>query len=144
MCGQHVKKSFIELDNQQSYISLDEINYTRENGVVVLSFSPHCSHKLQPFDRTVYGPFKRYYNNACNRWMKDHPGSTMTIYDIPEILGKAFSKAMTPLNIPSGFRVSGIYPFDPDIFQYKKFFPSHVTDRPMATTMHANAAENIK
>ena len=51
---------------------------------------------------------------------------------------------MTPLNIQSGFRVSGIYALDPDIFQDDEFLPSHVTDRTMATTMHTNAAENVE
>ena len=68
----------------------------------------------------------------------------MTIYDISEIVEKAFAEAMTPLNIQSDFRFSEIYPFNPDIFQDEEFLPSHVTDRPMATTMHANAAENVK
>ena len=111
------KKALLNLDNYQNHISLDAIDYARENGVVLLSFSPHCSHKLQPLDRRVYGSFKRYYKNACNGWMKDHPGSTMTIYDIPEIMGKVFPRVMTPLNVQSGFSFSGNYPFDPDIFQ---------------------------
>ena len=131
------------LDNHQSHINLDAIDYARENRVVLLSFPSYCFHKLQPLDRTVYG-LKRYYNNACNGWIKDHPGSTMTIYDIPKIVGKAFLRAMTPLNIQPSFRASGIYPFDPDIFQDEDFLPSHVSDRPMAITMHANAAENVE
>ena len=122
------------LDNHQSHINLDAIDYARENRVVLLSFPSYCFHKLQPLDRTVYG-LKRYYNNACNGWIKDHPGSTMTIYDIPKIVGKAFLRAMTPLNIQPSFRASGIYPFDPDIFQDEDFLPSHVSDRPMAITL---------
>ena len=138
------KKVLLLLNNHQSHISLDAIDYTRENGVVLLSFFPHCSHKLQPLGRTVYGPFKRYCNNAYNGWMKDNPGSTMTIYEIPEIVGKAFPRAMTPLSIQSGFRVSEIHAFDSDIFQDEEFLPSHITDRPMATTMHANAAKTVE
>ena len=42
------------------------------------------------------------------------------------------------------FRVLGIYPFNPDTFQDKEFLPSHVTDRPMATTVLANPAEKLK
>jgi len=47
-----------------------------------------------------------------------------------EILGYAFPLAFTPSNILSGFRVSGIWPFNRDVFGDDEFFPSSVTDRP--------------
>ena len=96
----------------------------------MLSFPPHCSHKLQPLDRTVYGPLKRYYNAACDGWIVSNKGRTMSIYDIPAMVGIAFSRAMTPGNILSGFKVSGVFPFDRHIFPDSEFLPSDVTDRP--------------
>ena len=30
----------------------------------MVSFPPHCSHKLQPLDRAVFGPLERFYNSA--------------------------------------------------------------------------------
>ena len=68
-------KVILLLDNHGSHLSLDGIDYCRENGVVLLSFPPHCSHKLQPLDRTVYGPLKHYVNNAMDRWMTNNPGN---------------------------------------------------------------------
>ncbi|CAH1979615.1 unnamed protein product [Acanthoscelides obtectus] len=41
------------LDNHDSHLSIDSLDYLKENGVTVLSFPPHCSHKLQPLDRSV-------------------------------------------------------------------------------------------
>lgn len=67
----------IVLDNHASHLSVNIINYCRENGIVLLSFPPHTSHKLQPLDRSVYGPFKRFYNAAADLWMKNNPGKTM-------------------------------------------------------------------
>ena len=74
-------------DNHESHISIDVLDYASANGVHMLSFPPHCSHKLQPLDRTVYGPFKKYYNSACDNWMFNHPRRTMTIHNISEIVG---------------------------------------------------------
>ena len=54
----------------------------------------------------------------------------MTIYDIAGVVGTAFHRAMTPANILSGFRVSGISPFDRLIFNEDDFLPSAVTDMP--------------
>ena len=94
------------------------------------SFPPHISHKLQPLDRFVYGPFKKYYNSACDGWIIGHPGHTMTIYDIPGMFGTTFPGAITPANILSGCRVSGISLFDRCIFNDDDFLPSAVTEMP--------------
>ena len=51
-------KVLLLLDNHASHLSIKTIDYARDNGVVMLTFPPHCSHKLQPLDRSVYGPFK--------------------------------------------------------------------------------------
>ena len=117
------------LGNHHSHVTLETIDYDKEHGIVLLSFPPHCSHKLQPLDRAVYGPFKRYYYSACDCWMKENRGKTMTIYDIPDMVGRAFPRAFTPVNIQSGFKVAGIFPFDRDIFSDLEFLPSDVTDR---------------
>ena len=95
----------------------------------MLSFPPHFSHKLQPLDRSVYGPFKRYVNSASDSWMKSHPGKPMTIYDTPVIVKTALPLAMTPNNITADFRVSGIEPLNRDIFTDDDFAPSFATDR---------------
>ena len=128
------KKVLLLLDNHESHLHIDVLNYARDNGVVMLSFPPHCSHKLQPLDRSVFGPFKRYLSNAQDRWMRNNPGKTMTIYDIPGIVKDSWAKSATPLNIIHGFNVSGISPFNSNVFRDDEFAPSTATDRPDPNT----------
>ena len=45
------------LDNHDSHISIETIDLSKKNGVTLLMLPPHCSYKLQPPDRSVYGPF---------------------------------------------------------------------------------------
>ena len=87
------------LDNHNSHISLETIDLSKENGVTLLTLPPHCSHKLQPLDRSVYGPFKTFYNQAANAFIVSHPGKTITIYDLAELVGKADEQALTPRTI---------------------------------------------
>jgi len=96
----------------------------------MLSFPPHCSHKLQPLDRTVYGPFKKYYNNALKDLMINSTAHRPDIYDIPELVAKAYKRAMNIENITAGFRVTGIWPHNSNVFTEDEFLPSQVTDRP--------------
>jgi len=127
------------IDNHESHISLGSLKFAKENGIIMVTFPPHCSHKLQPLDRTVFGPLKRHYNVGCDSWMLRNPGKPMTIYDIAEVLGYAFPLAFTPTNVKSGFEVSGIYPFNREIFRDHEYLSSSVTDRPFPA--HADAPD---
>ena len=124
------RKAVLLLDNHISHISVEALNLAKENGVVMLSFPPHCSHKLQPLDRTVFGPLKKLVNSAQDSWMRNHPGRSMTIYDIPSQIRYSWPLAATPKNIISGFRVAVIFPYNDNIFDDHDFAPCSVTDRP--------------
>ena len=67
------RKILIILYNREAHISLAAIDKARECGIVLLTIPPHTSHKLQPLDRTVYGPFKTSYNKAMDNWLRFHP-----------------------------------------------------------------------
>ena len=73
------------------------------------------------------GLVKRYYNSACDCWMKENRVKTMTIYDILDMVGRNFPRPFTLVNIQSGFKVAGISPFNRNIFSDLKFLPSNVT-----------------
>lgn len=125
------KPVLLLLDNHSSHLSVEGLDFCKENGVTVLTFPPHTSHKLQPLDRGVFFPFKKYINNAADSWMTSHPGKAMTIYDIPGLLSTAWPSAMTPNNILSGFKVCGISPFNRDIFDDSEFLPGYSCDKPL-------------
>ncbi|XP_018402795.1 PREDICTED: uncharacterized protein LOC108779763, partial [Cyphomyrmex costatus] len=110
----------------------------KKNNVVLLSFPPHCSHKLQPLDVGVYGPFKNYYASQQDAWLRNHPGKTMTIHDIPSIVNKALPLALKPTNIINGFQKTGIAPFNKDIFSDDDFLSAFVTDRALDGTASSN------
>lgn len=122
------------LDNHASHIDIEVVEKAKQNGVIMLSFPPHCTHRLQPLDVGIYGPFKHYCANAQDNWMRNNPGQTMKIYDIPGIVKHAWPLASTPNNIINGFKKTGICPFNPNIFQDADFAPSFVTDRPLLQT----------
>nr|XP_033472895.1 jerky protein homolog-like [Epinephelus lanceolatus] len=122
------KPCLLLLDNHSSHLSVEGLEYAKNNGVVMLSFPPHCSHRLQPLDVSVYGPLKRQINSASSAWMLNNPGKTMTIYDIPKIVATAFPLAFTLSNIQAGFRATGIYPFNREVFPEPEFAPATTTE----------------
>lgn len=131
----HVKPSvecpiLLLLDNHSSHLSIKTLDLAKSNGVVMLSFPPHCSHRLQPLDVSVFAPFKRYLSAAQDGWLRSNPGRTMTIYNIPSVVAESLPLATTGLNIINGFKKSGIFPYNREIFTSSDFAPSYVTDRP--------------
>ena len=132
----------IILDNHDTHLSIQIIDLAKDNGVVMLTLPPHCSHKMQPLDRSVYGPFKAFYNQAANAYMINHPSQPITIHDIAQLVGNAFPLAFTPKNITSGFRVCGIYPFNANIFSDDEFLSSYVTDRPVVWICRARTTSS--
>lgn len=123
------KTVLIILDNHESHISVEAISFAKDNGIVLLTMPPHTSHKLQPLDRTVFGPYKTFYNKVSSEWMATS-GKPITIYDVAGLIGKAYSKSFTIKNVTRGFEVTGIWPFNADIFGDDEFLPAFVTDRP--------------
>ena len=116
-------------DNHESHDTLETIDLARGNGLVILSFPPHCSHRMQPLDVSIYGPFKRYYNAACTDWLLSHQRRALTIYDIAALGGQTYYKALIPANITSGFSKTGIYLGNREVFTDDLLLPSVRTDR---------------
>lgn len=119
------------LDNHSSHLDFSVIKFAKENGIHLLTFPPHCSHRLQPLDITVFGPFKSALKQAFNDWMLQHPGKRITIHDVAELSRLPYLASFTPANIIAGFKNSGISPFNRDIFPASAFLPSFSTDRPI-------------
>ncbi|KAF2895502.1 hypothetical protein ILUMI_10673 [Ignelater luminosus] len=120
----------IIMDNHESHLSIEALDFAKENGIILLRLPPHCSHKLQPLDVAVFRSFKKFYNAACNTWMINNPGKPITIYSLAGLVGDAFPKSFTPVNISNGFKKTGIEPFNSDIFTEEDFLSAFVTDRP--------------
>ena len=38
------------MNNHESHLSIDAIEYAKQHGVALLTIHSHCSHKLQPLD----------------------------------------------------------------------------------------------
>ena len=58
------KKCIIILDNHSSHMYLPAINYARRHGIEFLTIPPHISHRLQPLDRTFFGPLNFLFSRG--------------------------------------------------------------------------------
>lgn len=121
-------------DNHESHLQYDVLKYAKKKHITMVTIPPHASHKIQPLDVSDFGPLSTAYDRALLRWLTLNPGCPASIYEVAGFMGEAFDAGMTPMNIKAGFRATGIFPFNRNIFSEKDFMPSLVTDRPPAAT----------
>ena len=123
-------KVLLLMDGHSSHKSYEVVKYARENGVVLMCFPPHCTHRLQPLDVVFYGPLKTYFNQETTKWLKNHPGRTVTQFQISALLNAAYGKAATAGIATNGFLKTGLVPLNPEIFPDHLYAPADVTDKP--------------
>lgn len=109
------------MDNHESHLCLEALDLAKNAGVNILTLHSHTSAKLQPLDVVIYGPFKTFYNADIDSWLVRNPGRPVTIYDLGEIIGTAFQKAMTPRNIINSFAKAAFIPSTGMYLQMKIF-----------------------
>ncbi|XP_021706464.1 uncharacterized protein LOC110678151 [Aedes aegypti] len=113
------------LDGHSSHTrNLDMIEKARQNHVKILSIPPHTSHKLQPLDVAFMGPLKSNYSKAVNSFLKKNPGKTVTIYNVAALINEAFTASASISTAKNGFRATGIYPLNPQVFSEEDFAPA--------------------
>ena len=121
-------KHILLLDNHSSHLDYSVVSYARETGIIMLTFPPHCSHRLQPLDVSVFGPFKAALKASFNAWLNNHPGERISIHEVAGLSRKPYMETFKAVNICSGFRKAGIFPYNPELFTAKDFLPSYATD----------------
>jgi len=127
------EKVILILDGHCSHKSLEVIDLARSSGVVIVCLPPHTTHKLQPLDRTFYGPLKSNYNAECDKFMLSNAGRRIGQFDLAALFGAAYIKTASVEKAVSGFKSTGIWPFNPDVFGDADYLPSLVTDEPQPT-----------
>ncbi|XP_011875210.1 PREDICTED: uncharacterized protein LOC105566092 isoform X2 [Vollenhovia emeryi] len=117
------------LDGHRSHtINLDVIDLAREKDVILLCFPPHCSHRLQPLDVSFFKPLSKYYEDAVRKWLRHNPGRVVTLLQIATLFGEAFVQSANMSTAINGFRKSGAWPTDMNVFTEVDFLPADPTD----------------
>ena len=128
-------KVLLILDGHKTHTqNLAVINIARKNGVFILSLPPHCTHRLQPLDVAFMKPLSTYYTQEVECWMKRHPGRCVTVFQLANLFGVAYLKSATAQTAANGFRKTGIYPVNRNVFEDFEFAPSSVTEQAETTT----------
>ncbi len=129
-CTQPTKSSpvLLILDGHFSHTrNFDLIMKARESHVCIVSLPPHCSHKIQPLDKSFMYPLKTAYNEE-KRLFTRREQRIVTLYDVATLFAAAYTKCRVASYGINGFRITGIYPFNKDMFQDAEFVASEMDE----------------
>ena len=110
--GKDNEATLIMYDGHKSHLSLTLTEWAKKRNVILYVLPPHTSHLTQPLDLSVFGPLKSQYYKECQTYLQQNPGISITRYEVAKLTAKPYLKALCPENIISGFRKSGIYPYN--------------------------------
>ena len=103
------------LDGHSSHYQPAVVRKAAASKVILFCLPPHTTHLLQPLDRSCFSPLKAAWNAECQLFTSCNPGKVVNRYNFIQLLSQAWARAMNPDNIKSGFRVTGICPFNRDV-----------------------------
>ena len=112
------------MDGHASHMSIGNIELARENGVHLLCIPSHTSHILAPLDIGVFHSFKVNYGKACKKYLTKNAGRIITSEVVASLVGEAWPHSLSILNILSGFKKTGIFPFNPGAISDRMLAPS--------------------
>lgn len=111
------------LDGHVSHVkNIKVIDLARSNGVVILCFPPHCTHKMQPLDVGFMAPLNSCFGKEISTLQRQHV--VVNMQSLYSTFGKAFLKAAKMETAVNSFRKCGIWPYNPDVFTESDFAAS--------------------
>lgn len=107
------KPRLLTLDNHASHCTQEFIEECMNRNILLLFLPPHSSHITQPLDVGVFSSLKTAYRKLIRDLRVVPDKSKAGNINFTQAIGEARKAALTPSNIKSGFRATGIYPYDP-------------------------------
>jgi len=112
-------------DNLSSHFSPDVLKSCEENNIAFVCFRPNSTHLCQPLDVCFFRPFKESWRNVIyNYKMTNKNAKSIPKCDFPTLLKECLNNMnldkktnkyeQIKNNLVSGFKATGIVPFNPD------------------------------
>ncbi|XP_060571241.1 uncharacterized protein LOC132729485 [Ruditapes philippinarum] len=107
----------------------------REENIILGELPSHTSNWTQPFDRAVFKSLKTAWNAEVDDFVKQ-TGISLGHAQFLRIFGKAWKSSIRSDNIVSGFKATGILPFNPEAIPEAAFAPSDLQNQHHNTITH--------
>ncbi len=125
-----IRPILLIMDGHSTHYQPNIIRLAAVEKVILFCLPPNTTHLTQPLDKGCFSSLKYSWRRTCQKFLSEHPGRVVTRYDFSRIFSYAWFDSMTQANAISGFRCTGIYPFDRNAIQ-----PSVTVANPTTTSL---------
>ena len=101
------------MDGHTSHYDPSTITMAAEEGIILCALPPNTTHLSQPLDRSCFSPLKAAWREARQHFQAINPNRILTMFDFNKVFSEAWYRSMSMGNITSGYKVTGLYPFNP-------------------------------
>ncbi|KAJ6437943.1 DDE superfamily endonuclease, CENP-B-like protein [Purpureocillium lavendulum] len=103
-------------DGHSSHVNMDFLEWCDQHRIIVAVFPPHSTHRLQPLDVSLFSPLSTAYSNQLIQWTAKTQGLVgLSEREFWTLFWNAFEASFTPENVASGWKRTGLLPFDPEV-----------------------------
>ncbi|KAF8230474.1 hypothetical protein L208DRAFT_1217195, partial [Tricholoma matsutake] len=98
-------------DGHGSHETSEIIHLAELHSIIILCLPPHTTHKLQPLDIGVFGPFQHAWLDRCD-CIVELTGSEMRKEDFIEEYMQVRQESFCPSTVILAFKTSGAWPIN--------------------------------
>ncbi|XP_052771637.1 uncharacterized protein LOC128211197 isoform X2 [Mya arenaria] len=110
-------------DGHKRDVSLSLIGWAKEDNMILFVTPPRCGH-LQPLDVSCFGPMEEAWKALMHSFMNKSGGISMCRDGVAHLACEIYRSTLTPSNIMSAFKESGIYPLNRSVVPDHHIAPS--------------------
>jgi hypothetical protein len=133
------------LDGHSSHINMFFLEWCELHNIHVCAFPPHTTHRLQPLDVSLFAPLGTFYSQGLDSFIQATQGlCKMDKRGFYKLFKPAFEKAFSKANIGSGWRQTGLEPFNPsEVLNQLSTKPASSTSRPTTASSGSQSAISL-
>ena len=135
-------QTLLVFDGASSHLDISIVDAADRCGIRLFCLPSNTTHELQPLDKAVYRSFEHHWDQELLRYWDSHPDRHLNKSRFSQIFTKVWPKCMTPQNIISGFKATGMFPLDPQMIPESAFAPSVVSQRPLENPERPNLSND--
>ncbi|XP_039969002.1 uncharacterized protein LOC120780824 [Bactrocera tryoni] len=128
----HASHGAVGVANGSGYMNSDVFpqfmrHFIKHTGANADSPTIDRGDRFGPLYVAVFAPFKGMMTVKHDARKKSNIGVTFDLHHVPLLVDQCLDVMLTPKTIKSGFRTTGIYPFNPQIFTEVDFVASELS-----------------
>jgi hypothetical protein len=110
------RRRLLLVDGHSSHVNMAFLEVCDTLGIILVIMPPHSTQKLQPLDVSCFGPLSQSYTKEINLVMFDSAGAIqLSKRHFWDVFRKAWEGSFSEDNIQSGWRRTGLWPWNPEL-----------------------------